>query len=102
MTGDFLDIKKSLPVIGVGLGLRRELVEDTLADTETIDWLEFVPENYMGLGGMAKERLHVALSRFPLVSHGVNLSIGSTDELNPEYLKALKEVLNRTGSPWWS
>jgi uncharacterized protein (UPF0276 family) len=102
MTGDFLDIKKDLPVIGVGLGLRRELAEVTLANSETIDWLEFVPENYMGLGGLAKERLAATASRFPLVSHGVNLSIGSTDELNPEYLRLLKEVLDRTDSPWWS
>jgi uncharacterized protein len=102
MTCDFLDIKKDLPVIGVGLGLRRELAEETLENSETIDWLEYVPENYMGLGGMAKERLSAAQSLFPLVSHGVNLSIGSTDELNEEYLRSLKQILDHTNSPWWS
>jgi uncharacterized protein len=98
----FLAIKKSLPVIGVGLGLRRELVDETFDASGRIDWLEFVPENYMGLGGMAKERLERARAAFPLVSHGVNLSIGSTDDLNKEYLKSIKELLDRVDSPWWS
>lgn len=102
MSGDFFSIKKSLPTVGVGLGLRRELADETLNNSERIDWLEFVPENYMGLGGMARERLETASERFPLVSHGVNLSIGSTDDLSEEYLSALKEVLDRSDSPWWS
>ncbi len=102
MARDFLDIKKGLPVIGVGLGLRREIAEETFNHANEIDWLEFVPENYMGLGGMAKERLETALGQFPLVSHGVNLSIGSTDELSTEYLSELKEILDRANAPWWS
>src|SRR5262249_48293569 len=47
-------------------------------------------------------RLLAAQSLFPLVSHGVNLSIGSTDELNEQYLEELKEILDKTDSPWWS
>ncbi len=102
MARDFLDIKKGLPVIGVGLGLRREIADETFNHANEIDWLEFVPENYMRLGGMAKERLETALGQFPLVSHGVNLSIGSTDELSDQYLSELKQVLDRANAPWWS
>jgi uncharacterized protein (UPF0276 family) len=102
MSSDFLHIKKSLPTLGVGLGLRREIAGETFENSESIDWLEFVPENYMRLGGMAAERLETAQALFPLVSHGVNLSIGSTDELNKEYLNALKELLDRLNAPWWS
>lgn len=102
MTCDFLDIKKTLPIVGVGLGLRRELAEETLSNSATIDWLEFVPENYMGLGGLARERLDAAKGLFPLISHGINLSIGSTDPLSATYLKSLKGVLDRSNSPWWS
>lgn len=102
MPADFLDIKKDLPVIGIGLGLRREIADETFDHASEIDWLEVIPENYMGLGGMAKERLERALSAFPLVSHGVNLSIGSTDDLNKDYLKSLKALLDRINAPWWS
>jgi uncharacterized protein len=102
MSSNFSNLKKKLPTIGVGLGLRREIAQETLESSEQIDWLEFVPENYMRIGGMARERLETALQLFPLISHGVNLSIGSADELNNEYLQALKELLDSTNSPWWS
>lgn len=102
MTNQFLNAKKTLPTLGIGLGLRRELAEDTFANADQIDWLEFVPENYMGLGGAARKRLDKAHSRFPLVSHGINLSLGSTDDLNCEYLQSIKSLLDYVDAPWWS
>jgi uncharacterized protein (UPF0276 family) len=102
MKDEFVKIKKQLPVLGTGLGLRRELVDDTFDNAARIDWLEIVPENYMGLGGRARERLEEAASSFPLVSHGVNLSIGSTDDLSETYLSQITELLDRINSPWWS
>lgn len=98
----FFDIKKKLPHLGVGLGLRRELAEDTLASRDRIDWLELVPENYMGLGGAARERLETAICEFPLVTHGINLSIGSSDELNQVYLRDLADLLSKIDAPWFS
>jgi hypothetical protein len=102
----FLDIKKHLPTLGVGLGLRREIADNIfdLADTHPrhIDWLEFAPENYINIGGEAAENLAHAGSKFSLVSHGVNLSIGSTDELNVDYLNNLRVLLDQVNSPWWS
>ncbi|MBX9693768.1 MAG: DUF692 domain-containing protein [Cyanobacteria bacterium] len=102
MRSDFLTIKESLPVLGVGLGYRRELAALTVENKQKIDWLELVPENYMELGGAARERLELALGAFPLVTHGVNLSVGSTDELSDVYLAALKKLLDFINAPWWS
>jgi uncharacterized protein (UPF0276 family) len=102
MAFDFLTTKKNLPVLGVGLGLRRELAHETFNNADKIDWLELVPENYMDLGGMARERLEQANSAFPLVTHGVNLSIGSTDPLSETYLKSLKKLLDTIDAPWFS
>jgi len=102
MTNQFLAAKKQLPNLGIGLGLRRELANETFDNANKIDWLELVPENYMGLGGAARQRLEKVASRFPLVSHGVNLSLGSTDELNAEYLAALKKLLDKVDAPWFS
>jgi uncharacterized protein (UPF0276 family) len=98
----FIDIKKKLPLLGVGIGLRREIAQDIFANDGKIDWLEFTPENYMGLGGMARERLEHAHSCFPLLSHGINLSIGATDDLNEDYLYSLKVLLDKFEIPWWS
>ena len=102
MNDQFLEVKKGLPYLGVGLGLRRELASDTFANIDRIDWLEIVPENYMGLGGAARERLNKANSLVPLVSHGINLSLGATDELNQDYLVNIKGLLDRVDAPWWS
>lgn len=102
MSDDFFSIKKKLPVLGIGLGLRRELAPLTFAAADRIDWLEIVPENYMDIGGSARERLDEALAGFPIVTHGVNLSVGSTDELSDDYLKSLKELLDRIDAPWWT
>ncbi len=62
---DFLDTKKLLPNLGIGLGLRRELASQTLENKSKIDWLELVPENYMGLGGACRERLRVGPRAVP-------------------------------------
>ena len=85
------------PVLGVGLGLRRPLLSETLAATDLIDWLEFTPENYIDRGGMVLQGLQDAKARFPLVSHGVSLSIGSTDPWNEDYLAKLEELFDQSG-----
>ncbi len=90
------------PVLGVGLGLRRPLLEETLAATDLIDWLEFTPENFMGRGGQSRQMLERAKAKFPLVSHGVSLSIGSLDPFNQEYLQELDEMFAWTQPAWFS
>jgi uncharacterized protein len=102
----FMAAKKDLHYLGVGLGLRREIAKQTLeavaSQPKKIEWLEFTPENYINIGGAAQERLEQASNHCRLVSHGVNLSIGSTDDLNLDYLKNLKDLLDWVDSPWWS
>ena len=102
MSSEFLAAKAKMPNLGVGLGLRRELSDQIFASSASIDWLELVPENYMNLGSHARSRLDEAKAKFPLVTHGVNLSIGSADELNSDYLGHLSQLLNYIDAPWWS
>lgn len=90
------------PVLGVGLGLRRPLLEETLTANDWIDWLEFTPENFMGRGGQTRQMLERAKTHFPLVSHGVSLSIGSLDPFNPDYLRELEELFRWVDPPWFS
>ena len=102
MNSDFLTIKKTLPKLGVGIGLRRELAEEMFTATDKIDFLEIIPEQYMRKGGEGKELLDRATSLYTAVSHGVNLSLGSSDPLDEEYLKALKQFVSEIRAPWFS
>ena len=102
MNSDFLTIKKTLPQLGVGIGLRRELAEEIFTATDKIDFLEIIPEQYMRKGGEGKELLDRATSLYTAVSHGVNLSLGSSDPLDQEYLKALKQFVSDIRAPWFS
>lgn len=102
MTREFFKIRDGLPELGVGVGLRREILDETLESTADIDWVEITPEAYLGCHGKSMARLERAASVFPFISHGVNLSLGSTDELNKDYLIQLKQLLDTFNVAWWS
>lgn len=93
---------ESLPNLGAGIGLRKEHFQALKKTTLPVQWLEIIPENFIHFGGFAQAILDLCANRWPIVSHGVNLSIGSIDPLNEEYLERLKTVLNRTQALWFS
>jgi len=92
----------SLPVFGAGIGLRKEHFKDMPSTDLPLGWLEIVPENFMNFGGYPQTMLDLCASRWPIISHGVNLSIGSTDPLNAEYVERLNTLLQRVKAPWYS
>lgn len=93
-------MRKTSP--GFGLGLRAKHYPDFLRETQPIDWLEIISENYMVPGGKPIAMLNAILERYPVAMHGVSLSIGCTDELDKDYLLALKKLANRTQPLWIS
>jgi uncharacterized protein len=94
--------ERGRPNLGFGLGLRPAHYEEILNDSPPIDWLEIITENYLVPGGKPHHFLNRIRERFPLVMHGVSLSIGSTDPLNLDYLRALKELADRIEPKWIS
>ncbi|MBK8259102.1 MAG: DUF692 domain-containing protein [Polyangiaceae bacterium] len=91
-----------LPDLGVGVGLRIPHYGVIFEQNPAMDWFEIISENFMGRGGMPRRNLDKALSRYPVVQHGVSLSIGSVDPLDKTYLSKLKDLLKHTRSPWVS
>lgn len=86
----------SYPVSGAGLGLRRDLVEEIKnSDAEAIDFLETAPENWIGIGGRTKEKFEYLAERYPLVCHGLSLSLGSPDPLDKSLLKQIKDFIEQ-------
>lgn len=89
---------RSFPTIG--LGLRQPHIQQVLRGEAQIDWLEIISENYMNSAGRSFYDLQQIAELYPLVMHGVSLSIGSTDPLNREYLTRLKRLAD-TIKPMW-
>jgi uncharacterized protein (UPF0276 family) len=93
-------------VRGVGLGLRweflDELVEATQAGPLPIDFLEISPENYLGRGGRYPAALGWLAERYPIVTHGLTMSLGGIDPLDHAYLCDLAGFLRDIETPWHS
>ena len=88
--------------LGFGLGLRTEHYEAVLREHPRVDWFEVLTENYLVPGGKPLYYLDRIRERYPLVMHGVSLSIGSTAPLDRDYLTALKYLATRIGPRWIS
>jgi uncharacterized protein (UPF0276 family) len=79
----------------IGLGFRRDIAEDFFNEMEyKPDFIEFAPENWMGMGGYWKKILDKAADLYPVTCHGLSLSIGSPEPLDYDFLKELKNFLN--------
>ena len=91
-----------LPYLGFGLGLRKEHYTDILETQPAVDWFEVLSENYLVPGGKPLYYLDKIHAHYPMVMHGVSLSIGSSDPLNMGYLKQLKALSKRIDAHWIS
>ena len=90
------------PCLGFGLGLRTDHYEQVLNDRPAVDWLEIISENYMIAGGKPLYYLDRIRELYPMVMHGVSMSIGSTAPLNFDYLTDLKQLIARVQPEWVS
>ena len=92
----------SLTLSGLGLGLRTEHYHDFIETKPQVDWLEVISENYMVPGGKPLHMLDSIRRDYPMVMHGVSMSIGSTDALDLGYLRELKALAQRIEPAWIS
>jgi uncharacterized protein (UPF0276 family) len=91
-----------LPNLGLGLGLRSQHFEHILKNKPAVDWFEVISENFMDSYGRPRHILQQIAAQYPVVMHGVSLSIGSTDPLNFDYLKSLKQLATEVQPAWIS
>ncbi|ENV47009.1 UPF0276 protein [Acinetobacter brisouii CIP 110357] len=80
---------------GVGLGLRRELIDAFLRANQLPDFIEVAPENWMGFGGRHAKQFAACVERTPLICHGLSLSIGGSHPLNLEFVGQIKQFLKQ-------
>ena len=95
------NLTTAIPALGVGIGYRSELRQGILANTSAIDFLEVITDNYLGVPG-ALTVLEELCEIFPIIPHGVGLSIGSVMPLDLEYLQGIKQISDITKAPYYS
>ena len=87
---------------GVGIGLRREHFDAVLRTNRRIDWLEIVAENFVGVGGRARYALDACVERWPIVPHGVALSLGGSDPLDDALVDGLARLCAAIDAPFFT
>src|SRR6185437_3814676 len=85
-----------------GLGLRIPHYPYIFEHNPEVDFFEVISENFMNASGTPLYNLDRAAERYPIVLHGVCLSLGSSDPLDFDYLKKLKALAQRVEAPWFS
>jgi uncharacterized protein len=90
----------NFPDLGLGVGLRTVHFNHILEHSPDVDWFEIVSENFMDTGGRPLYILDQIAERYPIVMHGVSMSIGSTDPIDFDYLRKLKALATRVNAVW--
>ena len=91
------------PVSGAGLGLRRGLMNKLMADPPAeVDFMEVAPENWIHVGGKLGNKFRFFTERYPMLIHGLSLSIGAPSPLNETLLKDIKSFMDEHGIDFYS
>jgi uncharacterized protein (UPF0276 family) len=93
---------KDFPPLGHGIGLRPPHYAEVIAAAHTVDWFEVISENFMVDGGNPRRVLRAVRERYPVVLHGVSLSLGSVDPLDQSYLDRLATLAAEIEPAWIS
>jgi uncharacterized protein len=94
--------RMGLPNLGLGVGLRSQHFQHVLDNHPPVDWFEIISENFMDSRGWPRYVLDRIVERYPVVMHGVSMSIGSCEPLDFDYLAKLKRLAREIGAVWVS
>lgn len=92
----------NFPNLGFGLGLRVPHYSHIFEHQPKVDWFEIISENFMDTGGRPQRNLAKIREHYPVVMHGVAMSIGTVDPINSDYLKKLKTLADWVQPAWIS
>lgn len=92
----------NLPQLGVGIGFREPFKSELFFNQNKVDFLEIVAEHYLDVLPHKEQELELLMAHFPIIPHGINLSIGSAEGIDEVYLQKLARLIHKINPPWWS
>jgi uncharacterized protein (UPF0276 family) len=93
---------KSLPKLGVGIGFREQFRADVFLHQNKIDFLEITADHYFDANRKKLEELELLKQHFPLIPHGLNLSLGSAESVDAQYLEKFADLVEKLNPAWFS
>ncbi len=88
--------------LGSGLGYRPQFRAELFANRSRVDFLEIIADHYFDAAPEKLDELDLLRAHFPVVAHGLDLSVGSAEGVDPGYLAKLAALIARLDPPWWS
>ncbi|BDV34212.1 DUF692 domain-containing protein [Methylocystis iwaonis] len=90
------------PALGSGLGYRPPFRADLFANRSRVDFLEIIADHYFDAPKEKLAELDLLRAHFPIVAHGLDLSVGSAEAIDSAYLEKFARLIERLDPPWWS
>jgi uncharacterized protein (UPF0276 family) len=97
-----LKARASQRFLGVGLGYRSSFRADLFANRARVDFLEITADHFFDARREKLDELDLLAAHFPLIPHGLDLSLGSADGVDGAYLDKFAALVERLDPPWWS
>lgn len=92
----------AIPVLGVGIGFRSAFAREFRAHPEVADFVEVTADHYLDCSEAKWAELKWLASRFTVIPHGLELSIGSAEGVNRPYLEKLVGLVAAVQPPYFS
>ena len=86
---------KSIPVHGVGVGLRESHFGYILQNKPAVNWFEALADNYFHCHSIPFENLQRVRAIYPITLHSVGLAIASHEPLNQTYLLQYRALIDQ-------
>jgi uncharacterized protein (UPF0276 family) len=96
------EARASVAPLGSGLGYRPPFRADLFANRAEVDFLEIVADHYFDAAPEKLRELDLLRAHFPIIAHGLDLSIGGAEGVDPVYLDKFARLIERIDPPWWS
>jgi len=92
----------ALPALGAGIGYRSQFRTELFLNRSSVDFLEIVADHFLDPTPEGAQELELLAAHFSLIPHGINLSVGSAEGIDLDYVRKFAKLIDKIQPPWWS